>query len=358
MYVHQGFCPGCHFPILRDTEDIDASGGKLFCNACGKEIEWTYHINPRSLKTLFSGFHSLEVDTMREDIRKRIIAEEFRVEGDETIEDVLWFSSAEAVPELSLQEERGSDNSDNPVEEPDEDDPPPKKPVSPGAGRGRPRSESPESKVPEKVFKIISFREVMDRIREFMKRVYSEDSSKIEQRLKDVYHTYKTEIQAFEGLNEEEKYPRGFISKIDKYVRHYYKTPPREEIQAAPLDEKGGKTGTNRGMIISALMNLNHGNFIDQTSFICEKLWGYSLPNLSEHRDQILYECVLQKEVFMRLSSNIGRKSNLSQQLILMYVTQRHGYRWSEEDFHITFSESTKKKQLSIMEEIFEVIDR
>lgn len=363
VHVHQGFCPGCYFPILRDTGDMDTSGGKLFCYACGKEIEWTYHFNPRSIRVLFSGFHFLEIEEMRGVVRSRIELDESSLDDDEKFEAVL---------ENCLREPVSGDKELDGVSEDVEDGVPAteacaeddiserggKKTVSPGGGRGRPRSESPPGKSPEKVFKIVSFREVTERIRKFMQRVYSDSRLKIEQRLKDMYQSYKTEIQAFEGLIEEARYPRGFFHKIEKYIRHYFKVPSKEEVRGLPPDERGGKPGTNRGMIISALINLNLSNFIDQTSLICERLWGYGLPNLSEHRDQILFECILQKEVFLRLSSELGRKSNLNQQLIFMFVVQRHGYKWLEEDFHIIFSETTKKKQMGIMRGIFEIIDR
>ncbi|MEB3185682.1 MAG: hypothetical protein VKM97_07335 [Cyanobacteriota bacterium] len=361
VHVHQGFCPGCYFPILRDIGEMDTSGGKLFCYACGKEIEWTYHLNPRTIRVLLSGFHPLEIEDMKGVVRTKIMLEDSKFEDDEKFEPMLENCLKEPVTgekELKVLSEDESDESIKPHMGEDIPEKGGKKTVSPGVGRGRPRSESPEGKDPEKIFKIISFREVVEKIREFMRRVYSDECPKLEQQLKDVYQAYKAEIQAFEGLNEEARYPRGFFHKIEKYIRHYYKVPSKEEVQGLPLDERGGKPGTNRGMVISALNNLNLSSFIDQTSLICEKLWGYSLPNLSEHRDQILFECILQKEVFLRLSSDLGRKSNLSQQLIFMFVVQRHGYKWLEEDFHISFSDTTKKKQMGIMRGIFEIIDQ
>lgn len=368
MHVYQGFCPGCYFPILRDTGEMITSGGKLFCYACGKEIDWTYYLNPRTIRVLFSGFHSLEIDEMKAIIREKIHDEDGGMENDEgfetMLENCIQETRIDEREEFPLSVREGAERMGSETSSMEED--PRSLPergvgktrVSPGTGRGRPRTESPESKPPEKIFKIISFREVLDLVRDFMRKTYSDDCPKIEQRLKDVYQVYKAEIQAFEGLNEEAKFPRGFFHKIEKYIRHYFKVPPKEEVRSLPLDERGGKEGTSRGMVISSLVNLNLTMFLDQTNLICEKMWGYSLPDLSKHRDQILFECVLQKEVFMRLSSDFGRKSNLSQQLIFMYVVQRHGYAWTEEDFHINFSETTKKKQLGIMHEIFEIIDR
>lgn len=348
VYVHQGFCSGCYFPILRDTEDIDSSGGKLFCHSCGKEVEWTYYISPQAIQALFSSFHPKEIEDMKILVRSRVVSEhsveEDVVFGDflESCFQTMGMDSEEELPDSS------SKFSTSPSS---------KKTVSPGEGRGRPRLEK-QTPSPEYLFNIVPFRDVSERVRNFVRRVYSDETLKIEQRIRDIYQGYRSEIQAFEGCVEEEKYPRGLFSKIDKYVRHYYKVPTSEEVRELPLDEFGGKRGTSRGMILSALSSLNQSNLLNQTSLLCEKLWGYKLPDLSRHRDQIIYECVLQKEVFLRLSSDIGRKSNLNQTLILMYIIQRHGYPWTERDFHISFSENTIKKQTEILGEIFKIIDQ
>lgn len=354
-FIHQGFCPGCYFPILRQIVETEISGGKLFCHACGKEIEWTYNMNPRSLRVLFSGFHPKEILDMKENVYSRIREEgEDLHEEENALENILKIC-VHSEEKVEFEETNGQDcesSGDDAMSRQ------PKKRSSPGGGRGRPRSESPDSKSPEQEFKIVSFKDILEKVREFLCKTYKEETSRLDQRLKDVYQAFKTEIQNFEGLIEEVKYPRGFLSKIDKYVRHYFKVPSKEEVQSLPLNEKGAKDGTHRGMVIAALASLDHANLLDQTSLICEKLWGYSLPDLSEHRDQILYECVLQREIFSRLSPNFGRKSNIHQQLIFMLVIQRYGYRWTEEDFRISFSDSTRKKQMDIMREIFQIIDR
>lgn len=364
-YVHQGFCPGCYHPIINEVahDEHVSSGGKLFCRACGKEIEWTYYINPRTIRILFSKFHTEEIEKMKLNVES-IIGKEIETDEERGFDDILDLYISHDYEEEGMDgetlehenEEWCCSQEKKRVQREKKTDEP--RTTSPGSGRGRPRSESPR-KVSEE-YKTISFGDVIERVREKIFEIYGEEPKhSLERRLKIVYQTFRMELQTLEGfVDEEDKYPRAFLSKIENYVRYHFKLPPKEEVRLLPLCEKGGREGTNRGMIISALTELKFSKYLNYVTLICEKLWNYQKPDFSRHRDDIIYECVLQKEIFTRLSYKYGRKSNLNQQLILLFILQRYGYMWTEEDFKIKFHEDTKTKQLGIMKEIFSVIDQ
>jgi len=340
-YVHQGFCPECYFSIIH-TED--RMGGKLFCQACGKEIIWTYYINSRTINGLFSSFHADEISRMKDDIERIVRSHDEAYEGEIFDENFAAFFKEEPPPN-----EDGSD-----VSEDVEDTPLVDQRVSPKEGRGRPRVLG----IKEAEFKIISFKDVLSKVETALKKIYTE-SEAVDLNLKYVYNTYKQEIQYFEGyITEDDKYPRGFFTKIENYVNYHFKLPPKEEVRTFSLDERGARTGTSRGMIIAALTELNFTKYLNQVTLICEKIWKYPKPNLSKHRDKIIYECVLQKEIFKRLCEKYKRKSNINQNHVLLYIMRRYGYTWNEGDFHINFQESTRDKQTKLMNEIFSIIDQ
>jgi hypothetical protein len=109
-------------------------------------------------------------------------------------------------------------------------------------------------------------------------------------------------------------------------------------------------------MIYEALEELNYSVFLPHVSFIANKLWGYEFPNFDGKRLNIIVDCIVQRQVFSKLSSIYGRRSNLNQQLVLMRITDKYGYKWNEEDFKIFFTEGTKNRQLEILKEVMGVM--
>jgi hypothetical protein len=216
---------------------------------------------------------------------------------------------------------------------------------------------NPEEPECENEDDIPSFSSVLSGVIETLRNIHGIEATIDMKTAKDSYNLYKLEISTFEGRMEE-NVPRGLIPKIERYVCHHYKLPPKEEIRKRPHTEKGDRENTSRKMIYDALADLSLGKYSHLVSKISHKLWGSQLPNMKEHYLDILHDCVLQKEIFNRMSASYGRKSNISQRVILMYISQRHGYKWDVDDFRISFSPVTLKKHLDILHEIFSIIDR
>ena len=414
-YLQQGYCPSCMFPII-NFRDQGMVGGKLFCYACRKEIEWTYYMNPRTICLIVMSFHQAEIETAKENLIRSINNDpgKFKVtdqpEEENYFEEILteYIKNAAryidnpkglrsatgdvfgSTDEKKFKEITNSDGDDlNGEDENDGDE----ELVNNGR-QGAVDEEQVDYNADEEENALTrqrssdetasstklsppstssstrgkgafpSFVDVVKKANEKLSRIDMEDITTEEYRLsiedvknaKETFVMFKNELSAFEGRFEEQ-IPRGIIPKVERYVCHYYKLPPKDEVKKLPINEKGDREGTSRKMIDDALTELSLGKWSNMVSKIANKLWGSHLPDTKDHHLDILADCLVQKEIFSRMPTH-GRKSNLNQRLILMYITRRYGYPWDENDFRVNFSPATLKKQLVILKEIFDIIDK
>ena len=356
-YIQQGYCSSCLFPIIhKKTQGLGT--GKLFCLSCKKEIDWTYYMNPRTICLIMSGFHVSEIEECRETICKfiRDDPELFDENSMEFFEDILDsyihnrmdYEDEVASKAVFSTMKQCVDEEEREVTVEREET------TKPAVSNVPDDNVQDDTEVPDDV---PPFSSVVSAVIETLNNIYGNTVSIDIKSAKDSYSLYKMEILSFEGKTEE-AVPRGLIPKIERYVCHHYKLPGKEEIKKLPLTEKGDREGTSRKMIYDALVDLSLGKYSHLVSKISHKLWGSQLPSMKSHYAEILHDCVLQKEIFNRLSATYGRKSNISQRVILMYISQRYGYLWDVDDFRIGFSPVTLKKHLDILKEIFAIIDQ
>jgi hypothetical protein len=325
-----------------------------------KEIDWTYFINPRTICLILSSFHPDEIKDCKtmiiDNIRKDPeLFDVDGIEGDEFFEEVLndYLSNRSLDVEVKTREVKRRQPSsvtpphvDPPTnsglhEEPSETD-----------SNGRTSEQLPSDS--ETTFP--SIQSVMFLSNKTIKRIYGNDVVNDFKSVKESYYIYRNEIESLEGKCSD-NIPRGLIPKIERYICHYYNLPLKEEIRKRPLDDKGEREGTTKKMILEALNELSLTKYSHLLSKIANKLWGSKLPDVSSHYNEIINDCVIQKEVFNRMSSKYGRKSNLNQRLILMFITQRYGYNFSEDNFRINFGSTTISKHIEILKELFSIID-
>jgi hypothetical protein len=362
-YLQQGYCPSCMFPIVNER-GRGLAGGKLYCPACKKEIEWTYYMNPRTICIMIMGFHPMEIDEVKDrlidfiDKDPGVFVRDGEL-GEEQyyFEDILneYLSNYPRYVDVSgrgAREEKSSETSFKSIDleldqeeeqlpiDPVKSDP---IPVSPNTVEGESSKGCKDQDV------------VLKAAEALVKKLYGEGETMDMKTAKETFQFYQQELLSFEGKLEP-VVPRGLIPKIERYVCHYFKVPEKEEVRKLPLGDKGERQGTSRGMIIDALKELYLEKHMGIVSNIANKMWGSRLPNMTKHHVKILTDCVVQKEVFTRMSTH-GRKSNLNQRLILMYITNRYGYKWDAVDFRVSTSTQTLQKQIEILDEIFKIID-
>lgn len=379
-YLQQGYCPTCMFPIVNE-KGKGLSGGKLFCPACKKEIEWTYYMNPRTICIIIMSFHPLEISEVKEELKRAMDADpgsfiteetEERLYFEEVLEEYMTnFSNYVDTPskkpppldnivrpitldrdsDVSTQEETVKNNEDF-VEEKTQPD---QTEEEESGGEHLPTEVGGEVEEADQTEANQYQSMVIRRASNIIRKLFGRGKPLDTRVAKESYQLYRSELSSFEG-NPDDQIPRGLIPKIERYVCHYFKLPPKEEVRKTPFNEKGERRDTSRKMISEALKELGLEKYSGVISNIANKMWGSKLPNMSRHHLDILTDCVVQKEVFARLPSH-GRKSSLNQRLILMYVVNRYGYKWDVSDFRVNFASHTLQKQLNILDEIFTIVD-
>lgn len=374
-YLQQGFCPSCMFPIVSFRER-GIVGGKLFCYACRKEIEWTYYMNPRTICIILTSFHENEIFEAKRNIVRFIDGEYIEGDIDGYFEEVLreyiqnpgvymeppnpkpsktsLTKDNTCEPYRSEIEAADYDEEEDDEKEGDDDDKEEKEDDEKEGDSNPQRVSSETSSTP-----LIT--EVMKKVVEKMQAIKLPDGKvmpRIEdfKNIKETYSYFKSEIACFEG-KVIQRFPRGIVSRVERYVCHYYKLPPADDVKKLPFNAKGDREGTSRKMIDDALTELSLSKWSSSTSRIANKLWGSKIPNMRKHHVDILADCILQKEVFGIITTH-GRKSNISQRLILMYIARRYGYPWDETDFRVNFNPSTIARQILILNEVFSIIDQ
>lgn len=350
-FIQHGYCSGCCFPIINQRNE-GMVGGKLYCHACRKEIEWTYYMSPRTICIIIHSFHPSEIQRYKEAITKNIYGDSNECYFEDVLDEYIFNTSSyidlKPAPKphaLTRTHETTSGDDDSETELPAVEE---IKQTSPASS-----TSSSDTSLDE----IPVFNKVLKAANELMSKIFNDGNNVVDlKNAKETYQMYKSELIAFEG-KEEDNIPRGLLPKIERYITHYYKLPSKDDIRKLGFNEKGEREGTSRKMIYDALNELSQNKYCYLVSKIASKLWGSQHPNFRGKYLDILRDCVVQKEIFNRMSNVYGRKSNLNQRLILMFVSQRNGYKWTEEDFRVNFSPSTITKQLEILKELFEIID-
>lgn len=362
MYIHQGYCSACLYPII-NPRDVQQNGGKLYCHSCHKEIDWTYYINQRTLKNFFSTFHRLEIEKLQDTLSTELYrrSDEWDISKG-CFEPLLveYFGDVSPPSDEDLETEVDVPNSEEEDEDnlETEEEPKPEKPkATPSKPRPTKRTTKKESVKKRLQYVFPDYKTTMEEVKKRLMDLFKGEEPDLSdvKTLKETYNAYLTEIYNFEGVDVP-RLPKGLLISVDKYVTHHFMAPPKDQVLTMELTDKGTKPGTSRKMIYEALEELNYSAFLPHVSFIANKLWGYEFPNFDGKRLNIIVDCIVQRQVFSKLSSIYGRRSNLNQQLVLMRITEKYGYKWNEEDFKIFFTEGTKNRQLEILKEVMGVM--
>lgn len=351
-YVHHGFCTGCYFPIINDGESAGLSAGKLYCHSCCKEIEWTYFMNPRTIHFLFSQFSTEEIEQMKQAVSDAI-CEDISDEDDARDEGGYRSVLHRYIGRAPHQDPSICDpptSSTPPTFSPDHR----VQPATPHRVR-RSYSRKPPQKMEQDNVKNSDVSPTVDTVAERLAALFGNDHTPLLSSKPFCYSIAK-DLQNFEAVSPP-ILERGLIPRIERYILHYFGVPSKEEVRARPLNERGAREGTNRKMIISALVGLNANSMIPHVSFIAHKLWHYAIPDLSEHRSKIIDDCTLFREVAMRLEGSGGNKWRVNQNICLVFVLNKHGYPWTLDDFRIHMRTPLQKRQWETVCEVFEIIE-
>lgn len=140
-------------------------------------------------------------------------------------------------------------------------------------------------------------------------------------------------LDKFEGKSDQIP-PEELYEQLDSYLISMNEKPG-QYYRSLPLDEFGKKPGTSKRKLWSMLEATKNNRFYDESNYIAHKYWGWNLPDISEHRDQLIDDYVRTQEVWKRIKYKYNRSASLGTQFRLYVHLKAIGYECFREDFKI-----------------------
>ncbi len=122
-----------------------------------------------------------------------------------------------------------------------------------------------------------------------------------------------------------------FIKLLDNYFlgigmkgRNYYKK--------MPLTIDGKKEGTSRKLLWSALEKIGYSQYYDEVSYISNVYWGWSLPDLTKYKDQLIKDYQMTQNIWNFIKEDYKRSASLGTQFRLYVQLKAVGYPYADRD--------------------------
>lgn len=126
-----------------------------------------------------------------------------------------------------------------------------------------------------------------------------------------------------------------FISLLDKY---FLDIGMKEADYYKKLDTQlnGKKKDTSRKLLWNALEKIGYSQYYDEVSYIGNIYWGWSLPDLTKYKDQLIKDYQTTQNVWNSIKSDYKRSASLGTQFRLYVQLKAVGYPHADrEDFKI-----------------------
>jgi len=163
----------------------------------------------------------------------------------------------------------------------------------------------------------------------------------------DDWGTFHLVIQNYQGLQNKIIAPDLF-EKLDKYFTSL-SLPSGKEIREMPLNDQGRKNGTSRVLMTQALNSCGYTNLAD-IQLIMANYWGYPLPNLNRHMDDIQIRYEKCRPLYYHYKGD--RKSSLSAQFRLFQILVSMGFEVDPRDFKLVLTPDLKREYNDIWEKV------
>lgn len=332
MYIHNGFCPSCLFPIIIPRETKEGGSGTIYCPSCFKEITWTYFISRQSMNQIFSQFHPDELLNLMNKVRGG-------EDGDDFFEGYANDLYNKCLHNISISESDRSDSSPRNI-------PVVCLPSSSSHQSPSQPSSSVQIKdtIPIKVTsyrfepETLNFKDIFRIVSERLKKISGYENYVIDRKnVKESFDQFTTEIYNIEG-GCIIKVPRGFFPSLKRYMNFYHSSD----------------TSITRKMIYDALVSLGYDEYTKHISYISHKLYNTPYPDFSSKRSVIVIECIIIKILFGICVGKGTRRVHVNNYYIIHIVLGKNGYDLSDDHFRI--SENTKKKKETVMKDICNLI--
>lgn len=144
-------------------------------------------------------------------------------------------------------------------------------------------------------------------------------------------------LTSFQG-RQRAKIDKSVIEKIDAYLVKVQGMMPAKEIRKLPCDEYGKKEGTSVAILRDSIKQCGLSDHNKNLDMIGHLLWGWRLPDLSEHMDKLSANIIRSKEELTKM----GDQRFLNNDVMLYWHLNAVGVKVRREDFVLPSTERTR----------------
>lgn len=148
--------------------------------------------------------------------------------------------------------------------------------------------------------------------------------------------TFEKKMKIWQGIIHPE-IDNNILITLDEYLT-LRNLPGIEEAKKLPL-VRWKKEGTSSSMLKDALKKNGFGKWEVNINYIAHRLWGWTLPDLSPWRDQIMKDYAKTQEIFNSFRRH--KQSTINTNFRLFKHLQLVGFECDEEDFKIPVTPKT-----------------
>jgi hypothetical protein len=108
-----------------------------------------------------------------------------------------------------------------------------------------------------------------------------------------------------------------------------------EYYRDLPLSHKGTKENTSKKKLWMALEVTGNNKYYDEINFIAHVYWGWTLPDITLYRDQLVNDYIKTQAVWSRIKQKYNRTASLGTQFRLYVHLKAIDYECERDDFKI-----------------------
>ncbi len=172
----------------------------------------------------------------------------------------------------------------------------------------------------------------------------------------DDRENFKKALKRYQGRQIDKLYKDILVEKLDKYFK-LRNRPTSDDVKKLPLDSRGRRGKTSKGMLYKALKGVNEEEHYEDANLICYLYWNWDLPDVSDIIDDVLKDYGVFSDIYITIRDP-SKTSALNTEMTLYCLLRKNGHRCDRKQFKIVSTPSIYRNYVQKIKEIFEIAKR
>nr|QBK93168.1 MAG: late transcription factor 3-like protein [Pithovirus LCPAC403] len=171
----------------------------------------------------------------------------------------------------------------------------------------------------------------------------------------DDRENFKKALKKFQGKQIPKFDKDSLMYKLDEYFGQR-NLPLSEDVKTMPLDSRGRRGNTTKGMIQNALKKIGEPDYYSEINLICYLYWGWDILDISHIFEKMLSDYDIFNGIYVTIRDK-GKSSALNTEITLYCLLRHNDIECNRKDFKIVRTESIYRGYVQKIEKIFEIAD-